>query len=53
MASALTPREGIVHEWITSVEEATKRIGVFIGRIIWLDEFISRGILSLSINESN
>jgi len=38
VASILTPSDGIVHEWITSVEDARIRMGVFIGITRWLDD---------------
>lgn len=52
IASALIPKEGIVHEWITSLDEVIIRMGDKNG-IINLFEVLSNRILKLcSINES-
>lgn len=37
IASALIPNEGIVQEWITSLDDAIILIGVFVGRIMELE----------------
>ncbi len=53
IASLLTPRDGIVHEWITSFEEINIRIGVKLGMIKFDDEFSSRIRFELRRRELN
>lgn len=45
VASAFTPKEGIVHEWITSFDVINIRVGVIGGTIILLDVFNRRVLL--------
>lgn len=53
IASILIPKDGIVHEWITSSEETKIRIKHLIGKIKWLKVSIKRKfILSLFKIES-
>lgn len=44
MPSTFTPNEGIVHEWITSIEVTNIRIFEFIGRITRLSTSRSRNL---------
>ena len=45
LASTLTPKDGIVHEWITSVAVTIIRIWLFIGKIIRLSTSNKRKLL--------
>lgn len=47
VASTLIPKDGIVHEWITSFDVTIIRIGVLIGSIRWLEVSINRIIYLL------
>ena len=51
-ASTLTPKEGIVQEWITSAEDTIKRIEVIFGTKILEDVFNNRITLDSSRNAS-
>lgn len=51
VASALTPNDGIVHEWRTSFDVMIIRVGVWIGMIKWFDVSIKRFVLDLMIKE--
>lgn len=52
VASTLTPKAGIVQEWITSVEDVRTRAGVFIGITKWVDVSVRRVNFLFNINES-
>jgi len=52
IASALIPRDGMVHEWITSAEVVITRIGSIHGIIILLLVFRRRKKLEFSMKDS-
>lgn len=45
--SILIPREGIVHEWITSIDDVRTRIGMLNGRIHRLSVSRSRNLFNI------
>lgn len=53
MASVLTPIDGMVHEWMTSLDVTTIWVVRFVGILRDLEHFRSRKVLLFSINESS
>lgn len=51
VASAFTPKDGIVQEWSTSLDVIIIRVGVWIGIIKWFEVSIKRLELDLIIRE--
>lgn len=52
IASAFTPSEGIVHEWITSADVVIIRVAIIHGMVILLLVFSNRMKLEFSIKDS-